>query len=106
MAALGVPTTRALAAVATGEAVMRETALPGAVFTRVAASHIRVGTFQYFAAQDDTEAVQTLAEYVIARHGIEVGEGVNRARALLDTVIARQGPAGRAMAADWLHPMA
>ena len=56
MAALGVPTTRALAAVVTGQPVLRETALPGAVLTRVAASHIRVGTFQYIAAQGDTEA--------------------------------------------------
>src|ERR1017187_6132068 len=55
MAALGVPTTRALAAVTTGEPVLRETALPGAVLTRVAASHLRVGTFQYFAALGDTE---------------------------------------------------
>ena len=55
MAALGVPTTRALAAVTTGERVRRDTLLPGAVFTRVAASHLRVGTFQYFAAQGDTE---------------------------------------------------
>ena len=57
MAALGVPTTRALAAVTTGEPVLRETALPGAVLTRVAASHIRVGTFQYFAARGDVRGV-------------------------------------------------
>jgi uncharacterized protein YdiU (UPF0061 family) len=56
MAALGVPTTRALAAVTTGERVVREVGLPGAVLTRVAASHLRVGTFQYFAARRDTEA--------------------------------------------------
>ena len=68
MAALGIPTTRALAAVATGDTVMRETALPGAVLTRVATSHIRVGTFQYFAARQDTAALQTLTEYTIARH--------------------------------------
>ena len=68
MAALGVPTTRALAAVTTGEPVRRETMLPGAVLTRVAASHIRVGTFQYFAARGDTEALRLLADYVIARH--------------------------------------
>ena len=58
MAALGVPTTRALAAVTTGEHVLRETALPGAVLTRVAASHLRVGTFQYFAARRDTEGTR------------------------------------------------
>ncbi len=68
MHALGVPTTRALAAIATGETVQRETALPGAVLTRVAASHVRVGTFQYFAARQDTEALQILCDYVINRH--------------------------------------
>jgi Uncharacterized conserved protein len=68
MAALGVPTTRALAAVTTGEIVLRERALPGAVFTRVAASHIRIGTFQYFAARRDTEALAALCDYTIARH--------------------------------------
>ena len=68
MAALGVPTTRSLAAVATGEPVMRETVLPGAVLTRVATSHIRVGTFQFFAARGDAEALRLLADHVIARH--------------------------------------
>ena len=68
MHALGIPTTRALAAVATGEPVFREEALPGAVLTRVAASFVRVGTFQYFAARDDFEAVRRLADYVIDRH--------------------------------------
>ena len=66
--ALGIPTTRALAVVATGETVYRERALPGAVLTRVAASHLRVGTFQFFAARDDTDRVQRLADYAIARH--------------------------------------
>ena len=68
MHALGIPTTRALAVVATGEPVLRETVLPGAVLTRVAASHIRVGTFQFFAARGDVERVRQLAEYTIARH--------------------------------------
>ena len=68
MAALGVPTTRALAAVVTGEGVMREAVLPGAILTRVAQSHIRVGTFQYFAARQDHEAIGQLADHVIARH--------------------------------------
>ena len=68
MAALGMPTTRSLAAVMTGEPVYRETMLPGAILTRVAASHIRVGTFQYFAARRDIEAVRLLADYTIARH--------------------------------------
>src|ERR671914_2368452 len=64
MAALGIPTTRALAAVATGERVARETWLPGAVIPRVAASHIRVGTFQFFAARGDVEAIRLLADHV------------------------------------------
>src|SRR5208283_5213699 len=72
MAALGIPATRALAAVATGEPVYREQALPGAILTRVAASHVRVGTFQYFASRGDMEAVKRLADYVIARHYAEL----------------------------------
>jgi len=68
MAALGVPTTRALAAVTTGEPVIRDQLLPGAVFTRVAASHIRVGTFELFAARDDRDAVARLTAYAVARH--------------------------------------
>ena len=90
MAALGVPTTRALAAVTTGERVLRETALPGAVFTRVAASHIRVGTFEYFAARRDTDAIRSLADYAIARHYPEAAQAKQPYRALLDGVIARQ----------------
>lgn len=68
MFALGIPTSRALAAVATGETVYREVALPGAVLTRVAASHIRVGTFQFFASRGDWDKVRQLADYAIARH--------------------------------------
>ena len=68
MHALGVPTTRALAVVATGERVYRERVLPGAVLTRVAASHIRVGTFEFFASRGDVVRVRKLAEYTIARH--------------------------------------
>src|SRR5712671_4257989 len=68
MASLGIPTTRSLAAVMTGESVLRETVLPGAVLARVAASHLRVGTFQYFAAQGDTDGIRRLADYAIARH--------------------------------------
>ncbi|MCV6584576.1 MAG: YdiU family protein [Marinibacterium sp.] len=68
MHALGIPTTRALAAVATGEEVVRETLLPGAVLTRVAASHLRVGTFQIFAARGDTARLRDLTDYAIARH--------------------------------------
>jgi len=68
MHALGIPTTRTLAAVTTGEPVFRETMLPGAVLARVAASHIRIGTFEYFAAKGDVEAIKILADYAIARH--------------------------------------
>ena len=74
MHALGIPTTRALAAVATGEAVYREGALPGAILTRVAASHLRVGTFQFFAARQETEKVRQLADYAIARHFPELAD--------------------------------
>jgi len=95
MAALGIPTTRSLAAVTTGEPVMRETALPGAVLTRVASSHIRVGTFQFFAARGDVEALRSLADHAIARHFPDVrGPDARREgqpyRALFDRVIARQ----------------
>jgi uncharacterized protein YdiU (UPF0061 family) len=90
MAALGIPTTRSLAAVATGEPVIRETALPGAVLTRVASSHIRVGTFQFFAARDDVEALRLLADHVIARHYPDAGKEPQPYRALFDRVIARQ----------------
>jgi uncharacterized protein YdiU (UPF0061 family) len=68
MHALGVPTTRALAAVTTGEEVLREARLPGAILTRVASSHLRVGTFQYFASQQDTHALQELLGFAIRRH--------------------------------------
>jgi serine/tyrosine/threonine adenylyltransferase len=90
MHVLGIPTTRALAAVATGEAVHREGELPGAVLTRVARSHVRVGTFEYFAARRDTEALRQLADYVIARHYPEAAEDDRPYRALLDAVIERQ----------------
>src|ERR1700755_2707582 len=83
MFALGIPTTRSLAAVAPGEHVMRETALPGAVLTRVASSHIRVGTFQFFAARGDTEAVRRLADHVINRHYPEVDGGERPYHAVL-----------------------
>ncbi|HEX8375821.1 MAG TPA: YdiU family protein, partial [Geminicoccaceae bacterium] len=98
MAALGVPTTRALAAVTTGEAVRRGTALPGAVLTRVAASHVRVGTFQYFAARGDAEAVRLLADHAIARHYPEAAAAEHPYRALLEAVVARQAE----LVARWL----
>ncbi|MFA7415994.1 MAG: YdiU family protein [Rhizobium sp.] len=98
MHALGIPTTRALAAVLTGEPVYRETALPGAVFTRVAASHIRIGTFQYFAARGDVEGIRTLADHVISRHYPELGNLDQPYLALLNAVSARQA----ALVARWL----
>src|SRR6201990_270217 len=99
MFALGVPTPRSLAAVITGESVMRETVLPGAVLTRVAASHIRVGTFQYFAARQDTEAVRRLAQHVIARHYPELAGSERPYHALLEAVVGRQA----GLVARWLH---
>ena len=98
MAALGIPTTRSLAAVLTGETVVRETYLPGAVLTRVASSHVRVGTFQFFAARGDTEGVRLLADYVIARHYPEAANGEQPYRALLEDVIAAQAD----LIARWL----
>ena len=98
MATLGIPTTRSLAAVLTGESVRRETALPGAVLTRVASSHIRVGTFQYFAARRDTEGVRRLADHVIARHYPEVADHERPYLALLSAVIAQQAN----LVARWL----
>ena len=98
MAALDIPTTRSLAAVITGESVMRETMLPGAVLTRVAASHIRVGTFQFFAARGDTDGVRRLADHVIARHYPQAAEAERPYHALLAGVIARQAE----LVARWL----
>jgi uncharacterized protein YdiU (UPF0061 family) len=97
MAALGIPTTRSLAVVTTGETVRREMPLPGAL-TRVARSHIRVGTFQYFAVRADTDALRHLADHVIARHYPEAPGAVNRYQALLEHVIGRQAD----LIAQWL----
>ena len=98
MAAAGVPTTRSLAVVATGEEVWRETKLPGAVLARVAASHLRVGTFQFFAARSDQAQVKALADYAIARHYPELAEVETPYLALLDAVIARQAR----LVAEWM----
>ncbi|MGE9266524.1 MAG: protein adenylyltransferase SelO [Verrucomicrobiales bacterium] len=87
---LGVPTTRALAAVATGENVWRQEEEPGGIFTRVAASHLRVGTFQYFAARGDEEALQVLTDYATARHFPEVAEAELPVLAFFEQVVARQ----------------
>src|SRR6476659_5959915 len=84
MAALGIPTTRSLAAVMTGETVARDALLPGALLTRVATSHIRVGTFQFFAARGDLEGVRLLADYAIGRHYPEAAESDRPYRAFLE----------------------
>jgi len=90
MHALGIPTTRALAAVATGEPVMRETALPGAVLTRVARGHLRVGSFQYFAARGDEEGVRLLADHAIERHHPDLAGAEAPHAALLAAVVEAQ----------------
>ncbi len=99
MHALGVPTTRSLAAVATGEPVFRETALPGGILTRVALSHVRVGTFQYFAARDDRDALRRLADYVIARLYPDADAAPGRHLALYQAVCDAQA----ALVARWMH---
>src|SRR6266700_7158783 len=99
MFALGIPTTRSLAAVITGENVIRETMLPGAVLTRVAASHVRVGTFQYFAARGDTDAIRRLADYVIERHYPDLRSAANPYLELLRSVMQRQAR----LVAGWMN---
>jgi len=98
MHALGIPTTRSLAAVATGEPVFRETPLPGAVLARVARGHVRVGTFEYFQARRDIDALRRLADYVIARHYPGAQDAEQPYRALLSAVAARQAE----LVAQWL----
>ena len=99
MAALGVPTTRALAAVASGDNVLREGLTPGGVFTRVAHSHIRIGTFQWFAARQDHDNLKVLADYTIERHYPDAQHAGNPYRALLDGVIERQAK----LIAHWMQ---
>ncbi|MBC9245912.1 YdiU family protein [Paracoccus sp. 11-3] len=100
MNAMGVPTTRALAAVSTGETVWRENGLPGAVLTRVAASHIRVGTFQFFAVRGDEASLKELTEHVIQRHY----PTANGPLSLLDHVVARQAETiAQWMALGFIH---
>ena len=99
MHALGIPTTRALAAVSTGEIVYRETEQPGAVLARVAASHIRVGTFQYFAARRDAAGLRLLADHAIARHYPEAAGAPNPYRAFFQSVLARQAR----LVAQWMN---
>ncbi len=101
MAAQGIPTTRSLAAVTTGEQVFRPGVacgpLPGAVLTRVAQSHIRIGTFQFFLARQDVDALRLLVDYVTARHYPAAAEADNKARALYESVIAAQA----SLVAQW-----
>lgn len=98
MHALGIPTTRALAAVTTGETIYREGPKPGAVLTRVAASHLRVGTFQYFAARGETEKVRQLADYAIARHDPDLAGQEDSYLRLFRGVVERQA----ALVAKWI----
>ena len=96
--ALGIPTTRSLAVVTTGEPVFRETTLQGAILTRTAASHLRVGTFQYAAARGNPDALRTLADYTIHRHFPDLAAAENPYLALLQAVMARQA----SLVARWL----
>jgi uncharacterized protein YdiU (UPF0061 family) len=99
MHALGIPTTRSLAVAATGEWVMRETPLPGAVLTRVAASHIRVGTFQYAAAIAEPGVLAALLAHAIERHAPEAAQAGDPALSFLEQVVERQA----ALLAKWMH---
>jgi uncharacterized protein YdiU (UPF0061 family) len=97
MWALGIPTTRSLAAVVTGDTVFREQALPGAIVARVAESHVRVGTFQFFSARSDTAGVKEMADYVIARHFSDIDSTHDKYELLLNAVVMRQA----ALIAQW-----
>jgi serine/tyrosine/threonine adenylyltransferase len=99
MHALGIPTTRSLAVATTGEPVFREQTLPGAVLTRVAASHIRVGTFEYFAALGDTDALRILTDHTLLRHYPEQAGRDNPAIGLLEEVMERQA----SLIAHWMR---
>jgi serine/tyrosine/threonine adenylyltransferase len=99
MHALGFPATRSVAAVTTGESVRREQLLPGAILTRVAASHVRVGTFEYFAARGDVAATKILADYCLDRHFGHVAHDKAPYLALLREVVARQA----ALVAGWMR---
>ncbi len=99
MSALGIPTTRSLAVAATGEPVFREEPLPGAILTRIAASHIRVGTFEYFAAIGDTDSVRVLADHTIRRHFPDRADSEHPALGLLDETMERQA----SLIAHWMR---
>ncbi len=104
MAALGIPTARTLAAVLTGDPVYRETRLPGAIVTRVAASHVRIGTFQFFAVRRDAEALKTLADYAIERHYPALARRKEPYPALLEAVVAAQAElVARWMLVGFIH---
>lgn len=104
MAGLGIPTTRSLAVVTTGEPVFRETILPGAILTRVASSHIRVGTFQYIAKWGTKEELQILADYTIQRHFAYISEDKNKYLLFLKEVIKRQAELiGKWMLVGFIH---
>ncbi|WP_139005294.1 protein adenylyltransferase SelO [Arthrobacter crystallopoietes] len=98
MHALGIPTTRSLAVVATGRPVRRETLLPGAVLTRVASSHLRVGSFQYVRAMNDDDLLRRLADHAIARHHPAAAEAENPYLALFQAVVAAQA----SLVARWM----
>jgi uncharacterized protein YdiU (UPF0061 family) len=98
MHALGIPSTRSLAVAATGEAVLRERPLPGAVLTRVAASHVRVGTFQYAAAVGDRDLLAALLDHAVARHDPAAAAADDPAAAFLDAAVERQA----ALVARWM----
>ena len=95
---LGIPTTRALCAIDTGDKVMRDTVLPGGILTRVARSHIRVGTFEYFASREDWENVEKLLNYCINRHYPEINHSSNKALEFLRSVASRQSD----LVSDWM----
>ncbi|GEP33302.1 UPF0061 protein [Nocardioides szechwanensis] len=99
MHALGIPTTRALSVVATGRKVQRETVLPGAVLTRVASSHLRVGSFQYAAAQGDVDLTRRLADHAIARHHPHAADAEQPYRAFFESVVAAQA----SLLAQWMN---
>lgn len=99
MTALGVPSTRALAVVSTGDTVYRETPVAGGIFTRVARSHIRIGTFEYFAAREETEHLRTLTHYTVQRLYPERQEEPNLALALLNAALERQSE----LIAQWMR---
>ncbi|EHJ93599.1 protein adenylyltransferase SelO [Vreelandella boliviensis] len=104
MAAMGIPTTRALVAVTSGERVVRQMAEPGAVFTRVASSHIRVGTFQFAATRRDEALLKALADHVIERHYPEAANAEDPYLALLEAVVARQAVLiARWMSVGFIH---